>query len=265
MTTSPGIARKQRTTQEDWTRALATIGAAIPRAALDDLAARTVAQMRATLARFDRPAYAWSGGKDSRVLEILAERAGVRECVLGISDLEYPAFLQWATDYMPRGLEVLCTGQDLRWLAANPHMLFPQDATTAGKWFKLVQHTAQERYYKTRRVDVLLLGRRKADGNFTGAGNLYTNSRGITRYSPLADWTHEQMLAFIHHERLALPPFYRWPKGYRCGTHPWAARQWTGSVEQGWREVYTIDPAIVHAAAPLIASARAFLAGLGGS
>ena len=37
------------------------------------------------------------------------------------------------------------------------------------------------------------------------------------------------------------------------------ARQWTGSIENGWREVYDIDPSIVRAAAERIDSARTFL------
>ena len=57
-------------------------------------------------------------------------------------------------------------------------------------------------------------------------------------------------------------PFTGWPNGYLCGTHPWPARQWTGSTENGWREVYDIDPSIVTAAAEKIVSARAFLEGV---
>lgn len=47
-----------------------------------------------------------------------------------------------------------------------------------------------------------------------------------------------------------------------CGTHPWAARQWTGSVENGWREVYEIDESIVREAAKVIDSAADFLKAL---
>jgi 3'-phosphoadenosine 5'-phosphosulfate sulfotransferase (PAPS reductase)/FAD synthetase len=262
MSSVAAISKKQRTTQADWLAALDRIEELVPRARLDALVDATLAAMRRTLARFGRVAFAWSGGKDSQVLERLCLRAGVTECVLGISDLEYPAFLRWVTDVMPRGLEVVCTGQDLAWLARHPGMLFPQDAATAGKWFKIVQHTAQERYYRARRLDCLVLGRRKADGNYTGPGDCYTNNRGITRYSPLAAWSHEDVLAFLAYERIGLAPFYRWPKGYRCGTHPWPARQWTGSTEQGWREVYAIDPTIVERAASAIPSAADFLRGV---
>ena len=71
------------------------------------------------------------------------------------------------------------------------------------------------------------------------------------------------MLAFCHHYRMPMAPCYRWPNGFAVGTGPWPARQWTGSVEQGWAEVWRIDPSVVRGAAALIPSAREFLVGGG--
>lgn len=83
------------------------------------------------------------------------------------------------------------------------------------------------------------------------------------KYScPLADWSHEEVLAYIHYYNLVMPPIYDWKNGYLCGTHPWAARQWTGSIENGWKEVYEIEPDIVKEAAKKIPSAKEFLKGL---
>jgi hypothetical protein len=141
-------------------------------------------------------------------------------------------------------------------------MLFPATATVAGKWFKGVQHLAQEKYYAQHDLDILLLGRRRVDGNFIGGPcNTYL-SGGMLRYSPIADWSHEEVLASLKYEGYAdnLPPFYRWPRGFRCGTHAWPARQWCSSVTQGWREVYEIDENIVREAAAVLPSAREFLA-----
>ena len=53
----------------------------------------------------------------------------------------------------------------------HPSMLFPQDSATAAKWFSIVQHRAQAQYYKENDLDVLLLGRRRADGNYCGKGS----------------------------------------------------------------------------------------------
>lgn len=159
------LGRKQRIDNSAWLEAVATIEEAVSRAELDELTAATVADIKATTAG-KRAAYAWSAGKDSIVLGKLCEAAGVTDSMIGVCDLEYPAF---------------------------------------------------------------------------------------------AAWRHEHILAYIHYHQLPIPPIYGWKNGYLCGTHPWPARQWTGSIENGWREVYDIDPSIVRAAAERIDSARTFL------
>lgn len=253
------LGRKQSITHEDFQRALLDIKAHVSRRHLDNLIDRTVSEIKRTC-RHKRAAFAWSGGKDAQALRALCELAGVEDCVLAITRLEVPAFLAWTTDNMPWRLEVMDTGQDLRWLSNNQHMIFPQESRTAAQWFKIVQHRAQADYFVRHGLDLLLLGRRWADGNFTGGGRrkIY-RARGITRYSPLAHWSHEEVLALIHYKRIALPPTYSWPRGFRVGTGAWPMRQWTGSVENGWSETYTIDREIVLEAATLIPSARRFL------
>jgi 3'-phosphoadenosine 5'-phosphosulfate sulfotransferase (PAPS reductase)/FAD synthetase len=249
------VPKKQVTLQSDWERALAAIRAGdYPAERLDRLIDRTVSDIRLRT-RERRVAYAWSGGKDSIALRHVMELAGITDCVLGMCNLEYPAFLQWITENMPLGLTVINTGQDIEWLARHPEMLFPDTAPIAAKWFKMVQHTAQERYFASENLDMLALGRRKADGNFVGKGNIYTNAAGITRYSPIAQWGHIDVLALVERIGITWPPIYSWPRGFQCGTHAWAARQWTGSIGNGWREVHAIDASIVVEAAPYFASA----------
>lgn len=253
------LGRKQRISNSDWISAFKSIDQLVSKEELENVVSATVADIESKTAG-KNAAFAWSGGKDSLVLERLCYMAGIRECVLVICELEYQEFLQWVTDNMPYGLTVVNTGQDMEWLASHQHMLFPQDSKTAAQWFHIVQHRGQAKYYKENNLDVMLLGRRKADGNYVGKGNnIYTNSQGVTRYSPLSEWSHEQILAFIYYYNIPLPPFYRWKNGYYCGTHPWAARQWTGSIENGWKEVYQIDRSIVTRAAEIIPSAKAFL------
>jgi 3'-phosphoadenosine 5'-phosphosulfate sulfotransferase (PAPS reductase)/FAD synthetase len=208
-----------------------------------------------------RPAFAWSGGKDSIALQVVCESAGVYECCLGMSNLEYPAFLQWITDHMPHELAVYSNGWDLEWLVRNQRMMFPKSSKVAAEWFKGTQHAAQKRFFKVFKASTLFLGRRLADGNFCGKDFAY-ESQGVYRVSPIADWTHEDVLACLHYEHRAadLPPFYRWPRGYRCGTHSWPARQWCDSDYHAWSEIHEIDAAIVQdAAAAGLDTAKLFL------
>lgn len=253
------LGKKQRISNNAWFEALRNIEKSVPKAVLDKKVEQTVKDIRRKI-KGKKTAYSWSAGKDSIVLGKICEQAGIIDCMLAICNLEYPAFEAWAKEHAPKGLTVINTGQDIDWLKAHPEMLFPKDAKTAAAWFKMVQHRAQEKYYRENKLDMIILGRRIADGNYVGRGsNMYTNAKGITRYSPLADWTHEEVLAYIYYHGLLLPPIYGWEKGYLCGTHPWPARQYMKTDRQGWSEVYRIDKSIVEMAAAHISSARQFL------
>jgi 3'-phosphoadenosine 5'-phosphosulfate sulfotransferase (PAPS reductase)/FAD synthetase len=222
---------------------------------LNRLIDQTVETIR-TVARTRHVAYAWSGGKDSLALQQVMAYAGIHECVLGISNLEYPAMLAWVTRHMPDGLSVESTGQDLHWLNAHPMMLFPQHQY-GPRWFQIVQHKVQRDYFAANRLDLLALGRRHADGNYTGPAGLdrYTDRHGTVRWSPIAHWSHEAVLALLTRERVELPPCYSWPRGFQVGTGSWPARQWTRSRDHGWCEVWEIDPSRVREAATVLPEA----------
>lgn len=253
------LGRKQNISNAQWLDAVKDIENIISKKELDKRIKSTVADIKKKT-KGKKCAFAWSGGKDSLVLEHICYMAGINLCVLVICNLEYKAFLDWIEIHKPEELEIVNTGQDMKWLASHQQLLFPQNSKTAAQWFHIVQHRGQAKYYKENNLDLILLGRRKADGNYVGKGdNIYTNSQGVTRYSPLSDWSHEEILAFIHYYNVSLPPIYEWENGYYCGTHPWPARQWTGSIENGWKEIYQIDKSIVKNAAQYIPSAKEFL------
>lgn len=254
--------RKQSLSHEDFAAIRARATEEITRAQIDEKIGRAVEEIRAFCAG-KNVAYAWSAGKDSIALALVAEMAGVTDCVLGICDLEYPAFVAWAQENAPSRLETINTGLDMDWLVKHPEMLFPMQADLAMQWFKAVQHKAQRQYYRKRKLDAIILGRRRSDGNFVGrGGENHYESQGVVRYSPIADWSHAEVFAAIDHYGLAMPPIYGWPRGYRVGTHPWPARQWCESIEHGWAEVFSIDPQIVIRAAERLPSADAYLATL---
>lgn len=256
------LGQKQRITHEMFVAAWQNIADIVSREQYES--ARDIAAGRVrVLARNKRAAFGWSGGKDSIALAAICKQAGIEDCVFGMTNhLEYPAWLRWVTDNMPDGLTVIRNSWDLKWLCQNLDMLFPSNSNIAAKWFKGIQHYAQEKYFKSRNLQIIFLGRRRIDGNYTGRGkSIVYESRGVVRASPIADWSHEMVLASMLYEGFAnnLPPFYLWPRGYRCGTHAWPARQWCESVEHGWSEVFSIDQEIVRKAATMIPSAEAFL------
>ncbi len=257
------LGRKQRITNDDWLDAVKRIEELVPRKELDELVKKTVASIK-KMARSKKAAYGWSGGKDSIVLSDICKKAGIKDCMFAHTNLEYPAFLKWCLDNKPERCEVINTGQDISWLAKHPDMVFPHKEKLA-RWYSIVQHRALTQYFFQHQLDIILVGRRKADGNFVGKDNILKKKSGECIFAPLADWPHEMILAYIHYHKLALPPLYEWENGYRCGTHPWPSRMYMDTLEQGYREVYAIDPSIVKEAAEHIDSARHFLKEVSGA
>jgi len=257
------IGRKQSTENGVWLDAMKSIEQHVARAELDVATRQTLKEIKAAT-KGKRCAYAWSGGKDSLVLAHLCQQLKIPAGVFGHTELEYPIFQAWCMENLPEGCEVINTGQNLDWLAKHPAMLFPNNSILVSRWFGLVQRTAIQRYFLSHKLDLILVGHRKADGNYVGKGsNIHSNGAGVTRYSPLADWPHELLLAYIHYHEIPMPPIYGWKDGYRCGTHQWPARMGMKSVDDGWADVYAIDPSVVKAAAEKIDSAARFLEGVG--
>lgn len=52
--------------------------------------------------------------------------------MIGMCDLEYPAFSAWVQANKPAGCEVINTHQGLDWLAKHPEMLFPRNRPRLG-------------------------------------------------------------------------------------------------------------------------------------
>lgn len=243
----------------EWIDAIRNIERTVSADHIDRLEKETLSEIRSTVAG-KKAAFAWSGGKDSIVLSKICELAGITNSVFVHTELEYPAFLSWCLENKPNGCEVINTGYDFKWLSEHREMLFPTDCGTTYKWYQLVQQKGIKEYFKKHSLDMILVGHRKADGNYVGRGtNISSNSSGIVRYSPLANWTHEELLAYIHYRSLCLPPIYEWEDGYKCGTHSWPSRTHTKSIEDGFRAVYSIDKEIVERAAEYIPEARHFL------
>lgn len=252
------LGRKQKETDDlRWRYVAEHIEEYVNKFEVMEIAEKTKENIR-TMTEGKNVAFAWSGGKDSIVLADLCKKAGVSKCVFAHTKLEYPEFLRWCLEHKPENCEVINTKQDITWLIEHPEMLFPQ-GTAQQKWYQIVQRKAFTEYFFREKLDMLIVGHRKADGNVVGTNGLIEKKSGEKRWAAIAEWPHEMILAYIHYNRLDLPPIYGWKRGYRCGTHPWPSRMGMPSVEQGYREVYEIDPSIVINAAEKLESARLFL------
>lgn len=255
------VLKRKQSYRDDgpWREAITHIEELITREECDALEAQAVDRIREATAG-KNAAYGWSGGKDSLVLADLCQKAGVSQCALFLTKLEFPAFEKWLLDHKPVGCEVIRREFDLDFLAKHPELIFPKGKEMQ-RWNVIMQRGSQLMYYRQKGLDILLTGHRRIDGNFCGENGFTVRRSGETIYAPIYDWPHEAVLGYIHYHGIEMPMIYEWPNAFRNGTHFWPYRN-CESREAGWREVYQIDPSVVTAAAEKLPEAKAFLEGV---
>ena len=204
-----------------------------------------------------RAAYTWSGGKDSLVIAELCRSVGITACQCFYTGLEFPAWKKFLFANAPAGCEMIYVDFDLDFLVRHPEMIFA-NGRISQIWNRKIQQEHFRRYLKEKNLEVLILGHRTIDGNVCGKEGIRIQREGGILYAPIYDWSHEQVFAFLHYNKIELPFIYKWLRGFRHGTHNWAERS-TPSVNEGYREIYKIDPSVVIQAAEKLPSAKKFL------
>lgn len=253
------LGMKQSSNNDDWLDVYYHIEDYVSKEEVKEAAERTINEIKRTTFNYHNPIFAYSGGKDSIVLADLCDKADIHVGVMSITEMEYPAFNKWLEVNCPNGVHLVSTKQNLDWLAKHQDRFLPrkEDVDKQSPINIGVQHDFYDKYG----ADVILLGRRKADGNYVGrGGNFYTDSTGRNKYNPISEWPHELLLGYIRYYGLNMPPIYDWADGFIQGTHPWFYReiQKGATFESTLQEIVKIDPNILKQAAkkvPIIAKA----------
>lgn len=243
----------------DWRRCFDTATDVVSKQEVERLASDTVRAIR-RMVKGKRVCSGWNPGKDSIVLNHLLELSGVEYSPIfwrGVN--EYPAMEDWAEQNRPKGLKVSVVGKfTLKWLEEHPGFLFCEKPETRQKW--MAEKWKRQRA-DTASYDLFAVGRRIKDGNRCG-----TRDSGFAvgkTWAPMAEWSHEQLFAYIRYNGLELPPFYSWPRGFLLGSvamGEWTERPAKGlTVKEVWREIDGIDPSIIESAACELTSAREYL------
>lgn len=248
------ITNKQRSSNDDW-EALYNDSINIPKANIEFLAKKTIMDMHSVIKKygFERIAYCWSGGKDSLVMYDLIRRGKVPMTCGGvcvIHDNEFPSFEAFLKRSAPVDVEFRYT-HDISFdlIEKDIEYLFPNKkkykyAYTAD-WRK-----QQFKFYRDNNLDVLFTGRRTQDGNICRKNKhgdyIATNKLGVVKYDPLAEWKHEDIMAYIRHHNIILPEIYFYPNGFRFGTHPWTERRrLNGSFYDTFDEIMLLEPTVL--------------------
>lgn len=245
---------KKHVKEQEWLEVYKNIENYISKEHVDKLTDKTKKAIKERI-KGKKTAVSWSGGKDSIILEGLCSNIGIKNWFIALTKLEYPDFLDYLKENSPPGLDKVVVDLDLEWLSKNKEMLFPDNAKVLGKWYRIVQHKVQRQYCQENDIDILILGRRKKDGNFIGKNNEYIKN-GTVYYTPVADWTHEEVFGFLHYNGYKLPKIYEYRDGFRNGTHVWPSRERKVSILDTWREIFEIDQSIVKEASKYFEEAK---------
>lgn len=222
---------KKRNTQEDWLTAYRY-------AQLERDVERSERLIEKALARIPKEGkkfYGWSGGKDALAMQVVCERAGIHDCVLGSigERWEYPAFWSYLMQNKPPECQVKAYDLTVEFMNEHENMVFPTSSKDSYRWFPITYQRTWNGYKEEVQADYILLGHRKLDGN-----NLSSKNGKIY---PIFDFTHEDIFCIIACNDLDLAPSYFYPRGFYQGTRAWVMRSGKNAVD----EIYDIDPNIL--------------------
>lgn len=253
------LGRKQNLRPQDealWWEVVNNIEDYISRDEVEERTQRTIDYIK-KVCKDKRVGYSWSGGKDSLVLSSIMNKIGVTKCQCLITDLEFPAWRKWLEKNAPDGCKMVYVGYGLDFLKENPELIFATGKTKQ-KWNRIVQRSHFISFCQDEGLDVCCIGHRNIDGNFTGKQGVVKRRTGEILFAPLYDWSHEELFGYLHYNGIELPFIYKWYRGFYEGTHWWPYR-YADSIQEGYKEVYDIDPSVVIEAAKVLPSAKEFM------
>lgn len=260
------LTKKQNITDnQEWLNAYNDATRLFSRSDIKTLEADTIRLIQRATTGFSNVCSGWIAGKDSLVLDKVLQKSGIKYTPVMWSGINnYPAVTEWISKNKPNNLITEVIDKfTLDYLEKHPDYLFCKNGTRQNwmseKWKRYKKDIAKHGF------DLFIVARRLKDGNVCGKKeNDYIVKRDFTTFSPLAEWSHEQLLAYIQYENIELPPFYSYPRGFLIGSvamGEWTERPAMSLTEnEVWQELYEIDKSIVENAAHTLTSAKLFLA-----
>ena len=232
---------------------------------IQKLESKTIETIRRVAKNYNNICSGWIAGKDSIVLHHILIKSGIKFTPImwrGIN--EYPCMKKWIDENKPNGIIFETIDKfNFNFLEKHPEYLFCKGDTRqkwmAEKWKRQNQDINKHGF------DLFIVARRLKDGNRCGDKNndYIQQKEGYASFSPLAEWSHEEMLAYIKYNYLKLPPFYSFKRGFLIGSI--AMGEWTEyaclnhTEDEVWDEIWDIDKSIVLNAAKHLSSARKYL------
>lgn len=228
---------------------------------VESLIEQTVAETKSVCSGH-KPAYAWSGGKDSIAMQIVCEEAGINNGFCAYNQLFFSESIDFFFKNKPKGIVMIDTGEDYDWLARHPSFLFPPSSTN--NWSERTHLKCQTDYVKKYGADLILMGKRTQDGNWVPKDSLIkVGANGVPIYCPIRNWTHEDVICAIRYRGKTISNFYfKDGGGFHYGDTKFAlmSPMKGETVSDAWNRIYKLEPEkVVRSAEAGIPSAIEYL------
>lgn len=245
---------KIKNTNQEWVNAYNNATSLIPISRINELEKKAILNIIKTSHNFTNICNGWCGGKDSLVLQKLIDKSMIQSTPIHWEySEEFPCVRDWYKSNRPKNciVEVL-RFFDLNFLENNNDYLFCK-GNTRKEWIskKLI---IQDKDIKKYQFDLFITGRRKLDGNQCGKkeNNYLTKKQNYSVFNPIAEWTNEELLAYLRYNNIELPPSYWFKTGFISGTGAWTDYDCLGRSDfEVLDELYQIDKRIIKEAYPL--------------
>lgn len=199
-----------------------------------------------------------SGGKDSLVLYDLYKRAGYSKGIYATSRWEFPSFIDYRQREFTDDIKILMSDKDYDWLVKRGEP-FVRTADGLMDYHRILNTNPINRYLDKHEVDTYVVGRRWADGNNIPKSKIRYRGKHKTKViHPIADWSHEAILAYIQKHDIELPSMYFMESsGFDNGTNVWPMMNiYDRPIEEQWRLMWKDEPKIVIEASKYYDGAR---------
>lgn len=240
---------KHRTTNQDWLDTISNIENLITPGEVERKAQETIDRIITHTNGLDEILISYSTGKDSIIVTELCRELGIHDGIWFMTELEYPDLYRWAEIHGPKKLIMWNMRVDYHWISQHPDWLFPpHPSPISDRWMNRLQWQGKRELFQHRRPQAMLNGRRNKESNRCGKNGVY-DDQGTLIHAPLYDWTHEEILGYLHYNEVEIPRYYHHWNGWKIGSGAWARRDRYTTLEHSWWEIYTYDPQIVKLSA----------------
>lgn len=237
----------------------------IPKELIDEKELKAIKLIKEVTKKYNNIVLGYSLGKDSIVVDYLLSKANVKyKQVLFRTYYHFTEIKQW-WEKNKRENSLLIEIPRPTWedLEKNSDLLFSINKKADTEWM-LYKYKIQQKYLK-QNCDLFITGRRYAERNRCGAkADNFIVKGTYDTFSPIADWTTEDVIAYLRYNDIELPPNYlKYKNGFAYGSIAWAERQrfnqFNNDINEKWQEVYDIEKEIVIEASKHLSSAKKWL------